>query len=240
MEITFSIVGTAGREDDAKKLSRNHFDAMCVVAEGLIDQFKENNYPITHLVSGGAAFADHVAVKLFLKKKVPNLRLYLPCEWDNGAFKVKASQSVQNRDSASDPGSTLNWYHKKFQNATHINSLSEIQIAKFEGAELLPCRGGFFGRNAMVAKSDFILACTFGNGAVLKDGGTANTVAKYLERVRKEGIFDKSFHHDLNTGKIHVGCIVPKKDKKEDEAKRFGAARMRIPLHQIVAAHFSP
>jgi hypothetical protein len=232
-EITFSIVGTAGRGDDAKRLSRNHFDAMVIVAESLIDQFKENNYEITHLVSGGAAWADHVAVKLFLKKKVPNLRLFLPCEFEGGSFHDTGERGTKN------PGGTLNYYHKKFQLSTNINSLTEIQIARAEGAELLPCRGGFFGRNAMVAKSDFILACTFGDGHVLKDGGTANTVKGYLERVRKEGIFDKSFHYDLNSGKIHIGCIVPK-ENKDDKLKKELATRFHIPLHQIVAAHSSP
>lgn len=210
MEITFSIIGTAGRKEDENKLKRNHFEAMCLIASELLNQFKESNYPITHLVSGGAAWADHVAVKLFLDKKAPHLRLYLPCEWDNGAFHDNHDQ-----DYKKNPGGTANHYHKKFHNKTQINSLSQIQIAKNEGAELLPCRGGFFGRNAMVAKSDFLLAMTFGKGQEVKDGGTADTVKKYLDRVRKEGIFDKSFHYDLSSGKIFVGCKVPKEEKEK-------------------------
>lgn len=232
MEITFSIVGTAGREDDSKRLSKNHFEAMCIVAEGLIDQCGENNYPITHLVSGGAAWADHVAVRLFLKKKVSKLRLFLPCEFEGGTFHDTGEKK-------NNPGGTLNYYHKKFQSTTNINSLTEIQIARAEGAELLPCRGGFFGRNAMVAKSDFILACTFGHEHTLKDGGTANTVKVYLDRVRKEGIFDKSFHYDLNSGKIYIGCIVPK-ETEDEKLKKSLSRRFQIPLHQIVAAHSSP
>jgi hypothetical protein len=229
VEITFAIVGTAGRRDDAAKLSKKHFEAMCLIATGLIEQFGENNYPITHLVSGGAAWADHVAVRLFLDKKAPHLRLFLPCEWDNGSYKDNGTD-----DFKTNPGRTANRLHKSFQSRTQINSLTEIQIAKSEGAELIPCRGGFWGRNAMVAKSDFLLAITFGNKNEVKEGGTAHTVGCYLNRVRKEGIFDKSFHYDLATGEVFVGCTVPKEEEKEDEpVNRFRPAKTspfpRIP-----------
>ena len=234
MEITFSIVGTAGRKADAAKLSQKHFEAMCLIAEGLLEQFAESNYPITHLVSGGAAWADHVAVKLFLDKKVPNLRLFLPCEFEGGSFKDTGV-----KDPKVNPGGTANYYHKKFQIATNINSLTQIAIAKAEGAELIPVAKGFFARNALVAKSDFILACTFGNGAQVKDGGTSDTIEKYLNRVRKEGIFDKSFHYDLNSGEIFPGCIVPPKSKEEEVVKQQVVnIKKRIPFHQIAGQQY--
>jgi len=66
-----------------------------------------------------------------------------------------------------------------------------------------------------VAKSDFLLAMTFGNEHEVKEGGTAHCVKCYLDRVRKEGIFDKSFHYDLNSGKIYEGCTLPKEGKKD-------------------------
>ena len=232
MEITFSIVGTAGRKDDAAKLSRKHFEAMCLIASGLLEQFAESNYPITHLVSGGAAWADHVAVKLFLDKKVPNLRLFLPCEFVGGSY-----HDTGVKDPGKNPGGTANYYHKKFQTATNINSLTQIVIAKAEGAELINGKN-FYARNALVAKSDFILACTFGKGAQVKDGGTADTIRKYLDRVRKEGIFDKSFHYDLNSGEIFVGCVLPPKDKDAEFLKQI-AKMAKIPLHQIVSHHVS-
>jgi hypothetical protein len=204
MEITFAICGSAGRREDATRLTRQHFEAMCLVASGLLEQINESNYSITHLVSGGAAYADHVAVKLFLERKVPNLRLFIPAEWDDGHF-----HDTGEKDPYKNPGGTANYFHKKFQQRTGINGLSDIQIAKAHGAELYCCRGGFHGRNAMVAKSDFILACTFGEKEMVKEGGTADTIRKYLDRVRREGIFDKSFHYDLNTKNIYEGCQVP-------------------------------
>jgi len=208
MEITFSIVGSAGRKEDGKALSKNHFESMCLIADGLITQLGESNYKITHLVSGGAAWADHVAVKLFLDKKVPNLRLYLPCAFEGGSFKDNGDV-----DPYKNPGGTANYYHNKFKNTTYINSLSQIQIAQSYGAELINVDKGFHARNAMVAKSDFLLAMTFGKGAEVKDGGTAHTVKCYLDRVRREGMFDKSFHYNLNDGNIYEGCQYPKEDK---------------------------
>lgn len=210
MEITFSIVGTAGRGDDASKLSKEHFWAMYTVAEGLIDQFAENNYPITHVVSGGAAWADHVAVKLFLREKVGKLRLFFPCEFSTGRF-VDTGKD----DWFLNPGRTLNTYHKNFSDKSFINSLSDIQIAINEGAETYVTKGGFHGRNAMVAKSDFLLACTYGQKNMVKDGGTADTIRKYLDRVDKEGYFDKSYHYCLTDGKVYEGVKAPPKEQAE-------------------------
>lgn len=222
MEISLAIVGTAGRKEDGKKLSRKHFDAMCIVAEGLMEQFKENNYPITHLVSGGAAWADHVAVRLFLDKKVPQLRLFLPAKWEDGTYNDTGIQ-----DPFKNPGGTANYYHKQFLNSSGIHSLSEIQSANLRGAELIEVSRGFYARNALVAKSDFILAMTFGNEHEVKDGGTADTVRKYLDRCRKENIFDKSFHYDLNSGKVFVGCTVP--PKEEEANKKFIPRKSILP-----------
>lgn len=219
MEITLSIIGTAGRKDDAKRLSKKHFEAMCVVADGLIEQCKDINYPISTLVSGGAAWADHVAVTLFLEKKVPHLRLFLPCEFIGGSFRDNG-----NTDPYKNPGGTANYYHRQFQKNTGINSLTQLQIASAEGAELISVAKGFHARNALVAKSDFLLAMTFGNENQVKDGGTAHTVECYLNRVKKEGFFDKSFHYDLSRGKVYVGCALPKKES-DDKKDAVMAAR---------------
>jgi hypothetical protein len=206
MDITFAIIGTAGREEDGGKLGKKHFEAMYLVADELIKEVSSNGYPITKLVSGGAAWADHVAVKLFLDKKIPKLKLCFPCEWEHGSFKNLGENTKFN------PGKTANYYHNKFKNTTFINSLSEIQTAILEGAEYYAFKG-FHARNAIVAKSDFLLAMTFGNKHEVKDGGTAHTVQCYLNRVRKEFIFDKSFHYDLNSGEIFAGCTLPKGTK---------------------------
>lgn len=229
MEITLSIVGTAGRKEDSKKLSAKHFEAMCLVADGLVDQIIDSGYPISHLVSGGAAWADHVAVKLFLDKKVPHLRLFLPSKFEGGSFYDNG-----NRDPFKNPGGIANYYHKQFQTATGINSLTQIQIAKSEGAELIEVEKGFYARNALVAKSDFLLAITFGNRHEVKSGGTAHTAKCYLERARKEGFFDKSFHYDLNCGELFVGCTLPKNINEDQDNNKIGPVNIyKKVLHQM-------
>jgi len=197
MEISFAIVGTAGRKDDGNKLSATHFKAMCEMAEGLIKILKERNYAPTVLVSGGAAWADHVAVKLFLSGVVPKLRLFLPCKFENGAY---VDNGIQ--DFKQNPGSVANKYHNEFKTKTKITSLSDITIAISKGAEV-HVANGFWARNGLVAKSDILLAMTFGNKEYVKDGGTAHTVRTYLNRVHREGCFDKSFHYNLNDGKLY-------------------------------------
>jgi hypothetical protein len=235
MEITLAIVGTAGRKDDAKRLTTNHFKAMCLVAEGLLEQINDSNYPITHLVSGGAAWADHVAVRLFLDKKAPGLRLFMPAAWEDGSYHDNG-----NKDAYENPGGTANHYHKLFQQNAGVNSLSDIVIAQAHGAELIPVLKGFHARNALVAKSDFILACTFGDGRLVKPhSGTEDTIRKYLNRVRKEGIFDKSFHYDLNSKGIYEGCLVSPEEKDGPEVKKL---QKRFPAlrGQVIGIHSYP
>ena len=238
MEITFAIVGTAGRKEDAKRLTTNHFKAMCLVAEGLLEQINESNYPITHLVSGGAAWADHVAVRLFLDKKAPGLRIFMPAAWEDGSYHDNGS-----KDAWENPGGTANHYHKLFQQNTGVNSLSDIVIAQAHGAELIPVLKGFHARNALVAKSDFILACTFGKERFVKAGsGTEDTLRKYLDRVRREGIFDKSFHYDLNSKNIYEGCLVSPKESKEDgpEFKKLVKRFPSLAGSRVIGVHSYP
>jgi hypothetical protein len=212
VEISLAIIGTAGRKDDKQKLSKESFQAMCIVGEEILTQLKDSNYSVTHLVSGGAAWADHVAVKLFLNKKVENLRLFIPCQFENGIY-VDNDTPVRTTNYQTDYAKTLNDYHSHFQRRAGINSLSEILSASFKGAEILPCKGGFYGRNAMVAKSDIILAMTYGDKEMVKEGGTADTVRRYLTRVRKEGFFSKTFHYNLSDGHIYLGIEVPELKK---------------------------
>lgn len=226
-EITLSIIGTAFRKDDAKRCSKEIFQAMCVIASGLIDQCKSINYPISTLISGGAAGADHVAVKLYLDNKVPHLRLFLPCAFEGGSYYDNGKVGFDN------PGGTCNYYHNKFQRITNINSLTELIIARSRGAEFINVEKGFHARNALVAKSDFLLAVTFGKENEVKDGGTAHTVKCYLDRVKKEGFFDKSFHYDLNSGQLFSGCTLPK-DMASNVVNKSVANPKRIAKSKIV------
>ena len=69
-----------------------------------------------HLVSGGAAWSDHVAVELFLSDEYDGLTLHMPCKWirkehyDNGSYSWQTN-----------PGKLANSCHRKFSYARILN-----------------------------------------------------------------------------------------------------------------------
>lgn len=205
---TFSIIGTSGRQDDKKRLTDKHFLAMLECSKLMLEQFQSSSYEVNTLVSGGAAWADHVAVKLFLDKQIPHLRLYLPCPFlsDKKIFDITPRSDYEKRTNLS-CGEILNGYHNLFSQKCRFTSLNEIQLAIENGAEII-IGNGFKHRNAKVAESDAILAITFGENEFVKDGGTAHTISCYLNRVKRLGFFDKSFHYDLNSGEIFSGARI--------------------------------
>jgi hypothetical protein len=104
---TISIIGSAGRNDDKRKMSKTRYEKMVVKAEEII--FKEWDLKRDQilLVSGGAALADHVVVDLFLKyhDQGLKLRLELPCAWD---AKRKRFKDDGTRNWRTNPGGTCN------------------------------------------------------------------------------------------------------------------------------------
>lgn len=169
-----SIIGTAGRREDAHRIDRTLYDAMYAEAAAALSRWQA-----VEAVSGGAAVADHLAVRAFLQGDVADLTLYLPAEFGNGAF-------VPNPAVRFNPGATSNRYHKAFSEACGIDSLSEIADAIAAGARV-EVHEGFHRRNSEVAANcTHMLAFTFGAGSSggispavgasetgLKDGGPA-------------------------------------------------------------------
>jgi hypothetical protein len=155
------IIGSAGRREDGPKMNKDLFYWMVSKAIQL-------TYRADHLVSGGAAWSDHVAVDLYLSRVVSGLTLYLPCGYDG-------SQYISNR--IRDTGSIANYYHGLFSQKMGKNTLLELQEARDMGAELIVIPGGFFARNLEVGKVDLLIAFTWGEGSEPKDGGTAHTWA---------------------------------------------------------------
>jgi hypothetical protein len=181
-----AIIGTAGRGSDAKRIDPRLYDAMYETVCAAIDA-----WAVPEAVSGGAAVADHLAVRAFLEGKVSGLTLYLPARFENGAF-------IPNPSVQFNPGMTSNKYHRAFSQACGIDSLAEIEEAMRRGA-VVKVVEGFKKRNLEVAAHcSFMVALTFGGGAAdgeepwrefghsdegfsssaaanLKDGGTAHT-----------------------------------------------------------------
>lgn len=180
---TVGIIGTAGRRSDASKLSEASFEKMCDIASSIIGDRK------VHLISGGAPWADHVAVCLYLYSKLKHdLTIEFPCDFIDG--KYVEGQIYDGYDT----GKTSNHYHREFYKKTSIDSISELQQAIEQGAVQHSSKG-FFDRNNKVAKADIMIAFTFGNGPKLKDGGTAHTARCYIENGGT-----RLYHHNLNDG----------------------------------------
>ncbi len=158
-----AVVGTAGR-DTYNVYTKELYDKMVAVVKHMIKDLTN-----VTLISGGAAWADHIAVKLYLEGYVSRLILHLPCEFiDN--------QYMDNGKSAwfDNPGRTSNTYHRKFSRIVGINSLTEITEAIKKGAQI-NVHKGFHARNLLVAKCDHMIALTWHIGSEPSDGGTAHT-----------------------------------------------------------------
>jgi len=168
-----AIIGTAGR-DKTKPLNSKLWAWM------LADAFAR--VPLgAHLVSGGAAWADHLAVELFNMGHAGELTLHLPAPFDQ-KFVGPANSSA----------SAANFYHTSFSRVLGHHTLSDIERALTNGAvsTVEPARpgyGGLFARNLKVAKSDILLAYTFGPGDEPEDGGTRDTWNKHLVDVGAGG-----------------------------------------------------
>lgn len=165
-----AIIGTAGRQSDALKLTRRHWDEMVKAARGLIQA-----EGIDESISGGAAWSDHVAIELAPETPTTIWLPAFPRDLDTAAY-----------------------YHRKFSQAIGRETYREIQMAADAGHAKIHSFGGFKDRNSKVADAAHtFLAITFGRGANVQDGGTADTVRK-MRAAGKTG-----FHFDLNDFTLH-------------------------------------
>jgi len=189
--INIGIIGTAGRKDDYYKLNyHTYFSAMEKVLELIMHKCNRDvGKNDVCLISGGAAWADHIAVLAYLAQ--PDLpfkvflKLHLPCE-----FSKEDCQFVSSKD-----GLTANYYHDKFSLKLNTDSLKQIQMSINNGAKTVN-GGSFKSRNTEVAKdSDVLIALTFGNASKLKVGGTSDTMSKFIKMKGNKN----SYHLDLHT-----------------------------------------
>lgn len=158
----------------------------------ILKTFSQRGY--STLVSGGAAWADHLAVTAFLDGSFDRLVLYGPCEWDDIAIRFEDR----------DDGRIANHYHSSFSRKIGHDTLKDINEAIARGAVYVPGKG-FKERNSSVAAGvDGLLAFTFGSGSRVAEGGTADTCRKYLSGTGP--MFpNMSYHVDLNTMILHEG-----------------------------------
>jgi hypothetical protein len=188
-----AIIGTAGRRDDAARLNAAVYTAMLEDARARIRDLGGRSVSLT---SAGAAYADHIAVRLYLDGEVSGLTLHLPAEMRDGRF-------VENPGERFDVGRTANYYHRQFKQKTGVDGMAEIQQAIAMGA-VVNVKKSFKERNTLVAQeADVVIAYTFGPSRQvtdvmagergfddpvaggLKDGGTADTWSKATGAIRK-------------------------------------------------------
>lgn len=174
---TVSIIGTAGRSYRSPTSEMYH--KMILSA---ISYLRAISGDII-LVSGGAAWSDHVAVHLYLHRQqyslpITQLRLYLPCAFDTSTKKYVDTGAS---DWRVNPGRISNTYHQQFSYAINTNSLDELATAITTAK--VEVYNGFHQRNTYVARSEYVLAFTWGQHEP-EDGGTKDTwnKAKHAKR----------------------------------------------------------
>ena len=185
---TLGIIGTAGRGEDGKKLSKSSWNRMLAIANETIIRIKPD-----YLVSGGAAWSDHLAVQLFIDyKHFVGLKLFLPVKFD-GSFDEQELTIPFNC------GRVLNHYHRDFGEVIGMDTLAQIDSVIKEG--IAPFTGkGFHGRNTQIADASHdLLAFTFGDDEKLKDGGTKDTWDKFIKRSNR----GDGYHYNLSNHKIY-------------------------------------
>jgi len=169
-----AIIGSAGRGMDQAYVTKTVWEKMVKKALWIIRNHWEIPKEETNLISGGAAFADHVAVSLFLLEEADTLDLELPTTWDWGSkcFLDTGTQS---------PGRVANYWHRQFskkiapgrsenQSLETLDSLLEHSRVSYRTYD------GFKARNLAVANCDRLIAFTFYDGNKPKPGsGTVHT-----------------------------------------------------------------
>lgn len=217
---TVSIIGTSGRKEDESKMTLEIQKEMKRRAIEIIENTFKLEWKDVILVSGSAAYADHIAVELFLEKQNDGtkLNLYLPCNFVETSDKKHQFEDNKKARFWENPGKTSNFYHEKFSKKIGRNTLEEIYIASTKGAILNSDYFGFSNRNEKVSKSDYMIAFTWGDLSNPKSGGTKFTWD------RSEGI---KVHVPLgNIDALHYHNSSAFKKRKNDEIDVFESQKI--------------
>lgn len=187
--LILGIIGTAGRKQAHRFMTPDNYNLMLEESKKIISKFGFKT-----VVSGGAAFSDHIAVSLFNNNLVDNLILMLP-----DSFDIKAQQYRVGHY-----GNIANELHREFSHQCQINSLQDIQRAIENGAiipDKVESSPGFLTRNSWIAeKCTHLLAFTSGKALnqtvseigynteihdyIIKDNGTKDTWRKASQKYR--------------------------------------------------------
>jgi hypothetical protein len=124
-----------------------------------------------------------------MSSRAEKLTLHIPCAFITGAEDIDCPtagpipgfEDDGTRSFITNPGGTLNYYHKRFSEKMNGNSLNGIAKAKTKGARLIcePYRNEpgnrLLKRNLGIGKDlHLLIAFTWGSGTEPDDGGTAH------------------------------------------------------------------
>ncbi len=177
-QTAISIIGTAGRQGADRHLNKSVFSKMVAAAERIITEDWKLDPGQVELVSGGAAWSDHVAVSLWTSRLLQpsgsfqRLTLHLPAKWDRRAMRF---------DESSEAGRASNHYHRLFSRALGEEdvSLKELGGVIALGATVVDSYAGFLERNNAVAGSDRMIAFGIEAGEPPKRSGTGYTWSRF-------------------------------------------------------------
>ena len=185
------IIGTALRGKDTE------FDTLCTKDTYLkmlsLARTKVKELNITTLVSGGAAFSDHIAVDLFYD--------YICKSVNKGELKLLIYYPTKLFDNTSKIGKSLIYYHKYFSNLVfgyEYESIKDIGYlvdnypnqVKLEEEPISTNYEGFFNRNTKIANnSDYLLVFSyFDEKGNCLTNGTKDTITKFLRKNSEDKI----------------------------------------------------
>lgn len=186
--IKIGIIGSAGRDTHGELLGKfGYSKAWEAMYEYLCSMIKSE----VHLISGGAAWADHLAIRFFLEGKCKHLTLHLPAKFNKQYDDTKC-------------GKTANYYHRLFSEQIGENTLEQVQEAIKEGAIATYQSGtsssSFFARNTLIAEdSDGLIALTYSDRNGRISGGTADTWRKFQKLKPKNRAVFQDLYHLLKT-----------------------------------------
>ena len=163
--IKIAIIGTASEKNG--NLTYRKWKRLIRKSEEFILQITEDpdNWKDIHLISGGAAWCDHVAIYLYKKYPLCRLTLYFPCKWKNDKFDDDGQSHWSNN-----PGRLANNYHNKFSEKVGWETLLDISEA-IDNNATIRVYNGFHQRNVRIGKCDYLIACTFSKSGKPVNGG---------------------------------------------------------------------
>ena len=166
--IKLAIIGTSGRNpQDGAKLLNFHMQWMAENVLCYIEHILKTTTDNIILVSGGSAWADHVAVQLYLEYNFGGLELYLPTNFD----------IIQKKYADTYEGLMLNILHMQCKEKIHVDVLNELAEAISKKTTKVIVKKGVFQKNSLISKNCDHLIC-FIFGQTISGGGSYDTWKK--------------------------------------------------------------